>query len=116
MDLNMLIVGGGIHGAGLLHDLATRHVKGIHLVEQNRLASGTSSRTTKLAHGGLRYLEHPSQWGLVRHIKGVRLLFEQLGSLPRAALKHSPSPRVPRRVLRTSVGLLAFRAQTRHHE
>lgn len=66
MDLNVLIVGGGIHGAGLLHDLATRQVKGIHLVEQNRLASGTSSRTTKLVHGGLRYLEHPSQWGLVR--------------------------------------------------
>jgi len=66
MDLNVLIVGGGIHGAGLLHDLATRHLKGIHLVEQHRLASGTSSRTTKLVHGGLRYLEHPAQWGLVR--------------------------------------------------
>src|SRR5207249_306311 len=66
MDLNVLIVGGGIHGAGLLHDLATRNLRGIHLVEQNQLASGTSSRTTKLVHGGLRYLEHPSQWGLVR--------------------------------------------------
>ncbi|TLY12661.1 MAG: FAD-dependent oxidoreductase, partial [Nitrospirae bacterium] len=48
MDLNVLVVGGGIHGVGLLHDLATRKIDGIHLVEQARLASGTSSRTTKL--------------------------------------------------------------------
>src|SRR5438128_12418490 len=66
MDLNVVIVGGGIHGAGRLHDLATRNLRGIHLVEQNQLASGTSSRTTKLVHGGLRYLEHPAQWALVR--------------------------------------------------
>ncbi|MGH7167582.1 MAG: glycerol-3-phosphate dehydrogenase/oxidase [Nitrospiraceae bacterium] len=80
MDLNVLIVGGGIHGAGLLHDLATRQVKGIHLVEQNRLASGTSSRTTKLVHGGLRYLEHPSQWGLVREALRERAIL--LRNLP----------------------------------
>ncbi|WP_370693561.1 FAD-dependent oxidoreductase [Nitrospira tepida] len=66
MDLNVLIVGGGIHGVGLLHDLATRGVHAVHLVEQSKLASGTSSRTTKLIHGGLRYLEHLGQWGLVR--------------------------------------------------
>jgi glycerol-3-phosphate dehydrogenase len=59
-------VGGGIHGVGLLHDLATRRVGGVHLVERNVLASGTSSRSTKLVHGGLRYLEHFEQWGLVR--------------------------------------------------
>lgn len=66
MDLNVLVIGGGIHGVGLLHDLATRKIEGIHLVEQARLASGTSSRTTKLVHGGLRYLERPAQWALVR--------------------------------------------------
>src|SRR5213594_2847512 len=66
MDLNVLVIGGRIHAVGLLPDLATRKIEGIHLVEQARLASGTSSRTTKLVHGGLRYLERPAQWALVR--------------------------------------------------
>lgn len=65
MDLNVLIVGGGIHGVGLLHDLTSRGIGGVHLVERSVLASGTSSRSTKLVHGGLRYLEHISQWPLV---------------------------------------------------
>jgi glycerol-3-phosphate dehydrogenase len=80
MDFNVLIVGGGIHGTGLLHDLATRKIEGIHLVEQAKLASGTSSRTTKLVHGGLRYLEHPAQWGLVREALRERALL--LRNLP----------------------------------
>lgn len=66
MDLNVLIVGGGIHGAGLLHDLASRRIHGVHLVESAVLSAGTSSRSTKLVHGGLRYLEHVGQWGLVQ--------------------------------------------------
>ncbi len=80
MDLTVLIIGGGIHGVGLLHDLATRKIEGVHLVEQARLASGTSSRTTKLAHGGLRYLEHPTQWSLVREALRERALL--LRNLP----------------------------------
>jgi len=78
MDLNVLIVGGGIHGVGLLHDLATRGLAGVHLVEQSTLAAGTSSRTTKLIHGGLRYLEHPGQWGLVREALSERALLLRL--------------------------------------
>ncbi len=66
MDYQVLIVGGGIHGVGVLHDLATRGIGGVHLVERKVLASGTSSRSTKLLHGGLRYLEHIEQWPLVR--------------------------------------------------
>ncbi len=66
MDYQVLIVGGGIHGVGVMHDLATRGVGGVHLVEKKLLASGTSSRSTKLLHGGLRYLEHIEQWPLVR--------------------------------------------------
>jgi len=65
MDHNVLIVGGGIHGVGLAHDLATRRIPGVHLAESSVLASGTSSRSTKLVHGGLRYLEHVGQWSLV---------------------------------------------------
>lgn len=78
MDLNVLIVGGGIHGVGLLHDLSTRKVPGVHLVEKNNIASGTSSRSTKLVHGGLRYLEHLNQWGLVHEALHERALLLRL--------------------------------------
>ncbi|APJ03320.1 glycerol-3-phosphate dehydrogenase/oxidase [Silvanigrella aquatica] len=78
MDLNVLIVGGGIHGVGLLHDLASRNVKGVHLVEKNKISSGTSSRSTKLVHGGLRYLEHLNQWGLVYEALHERALLLRL--------------------------------------
>ncbi len=51
-----LIIGGGINGAGLARDLALRGLK-VALVEKGDFASGTSSASTKLVHGGLRYLE-----------------------------------------------------------
>jgi glycerol-3-phosphate dehydrogenase len=54
--LDVLIVGGGIVGTGIARDLALRGLK-VALVEQHDLASGTSSRPTRLIHGGLRYLE-----------------------------------------------------------
>ena len=56
-DFDLAIVGGGINGAGIARDAAGRGFK-VLLVEQNDLASGTSSASTKLIHGGLRYLEH----------------------------------------------------------
>lgn len=84
VDLNVLIVGGGIHGVGILHDLASRRIGGVHLVERDRLASGTSSRTTKLLHGGLRYLARLSQWGLVRDaLKERALLLKNLPEVVR---------------------------------
>jgi glycerol-3-phosphate dehydrogenase len=56
-DFDLAIIGGGINGAGIARDAAGRGVR-VLLVEQNDLASGTSSASTKLIHGGLRYLEH----------------------------------------------------------
>lgn len=53
---DVLIVGGGVTGAGAALDAATRGLS-VALVEQRDLASGTSSRSSKLFHGGLRYLE-----------------------------------------------------------
>jgi glycerol-3-phosphate dehydrogenase len=53
---DLLIVGGGINGAGIARDAAGRGLR-VLLVEQDDLASGTSSRSSKLIHGGLRYLE-----------------------------------------------------------
>jgi glycerol-3-phosphate dehydrogenase len=56
-EYDLAIIGGGINGAGIARDAAGRGLRAI-LVEQNDLASGTSSASTKLIHGGLRYLEH----------------------------------------------------------
>jgi glycerol-3-phosphate dehydrogenase len=56
-DFDLAIVGGGINGAGIARDAAGRGLT-VLLVEQNDLGSGTSSASTKLIHGGLRYLEH----------------------------------------------------------
>jgi glycerol-3-phosphate dehydrogenase len=53
---DVLIVGGGVTGAGAAVDAASRGLS-VALVEARDLASGTSSRSTKLVHGGLRYLE-----------------------------------------------------------
>ncbi len=54
--LDVLIVGGGINGAGLARDLAMRGAR-VGVVEKNDFAHGTSSRSSRLIHGGLRYLE-----------------------------------------------------------
>lgn len=56
-DYDLAIIGGGINGAGIARDAAGRGLR-VVLIEQGDLASGTSSASTKLIHGGLRYLEH----------------------------------------------------------
>jgi glycerol-3-phosphate dehydrogenase len=55
-ELDVLVVGGGVVGAGTALDAVTRGLS-VGLLEQRDLASGTSSRSSKLVHGGLRYLE-----------------------------------------------------------
>ncbi len=54
---DLFIIGGGINGCGIARDASGRGLK-VFLAEQGDLASGTSSASTKLIHGGLRYLEH----------------------------------------------------------
>lgn len=61
---DLAVIGGGINGAGIARDAAGRGAKVI-LLERGDLARGTSSASTKLIHGGLRYLEH-YEFGLVR--------------------------------------------------
>jgi len=56
LELDVLVVGGGVTGAGIALDAVTRGLT-TGLIEQRDLASGTSSRSSKLIHGGLRYLE-----------------------------------------------------------
>jgi glycerol-3-phosphate dehydrogenase len=74
---DVLVIGGGVTGAGIALDAATRGLS-VALVEQRDLASGTSSRSSKLIHGGLRYLEQLNV-ALVREALQERgLLLERL--------------------------------------
>lgn len=61
---DLAVIGGGINGAGIAFDAAGRGAR-VLLLEKGDLASGTSSASTKLIHGGLRYLEH-YEFSLVR--------------------------------------------------
>ena len=71
---DLLVIGGGINGAGIARDAAGRGAR-VLLVEKDDLAAHTSSSSTKLVHGGLRYLEH-YEFRLVREslIERERLL------------------------------------------
>jgi glycerol-3-phosphate dehydrogenase len=62
--LDLLVIGGGITGAGVARDAAMRGLQ-VALVEKDDFASGTSSKSSRLVHGGIRYLEH-RQFGMVR--------------------------------------------------
>src|SRR6187551_3002220 len=56
-SFDVLVIGGGITGAGIARDAAMRGLA-VALVEREDFASGTSSRSSRLIHGGVRYLEH----------------------------------------------------------
>ncbi|MFO0723130.1 MAG: glycerol-3-phosphate dehydrogenase [Myxococcota bacterium] len=73
---DLVIVGGGINGAGIAHDAATRGLS-VCLLEMKDLAFGTSSRSSKLIHGGLRYLEH-YQFPLVFESTNERTLLRKI--------------------------------------
>ena len=75
-EFDLVVVGGGIVGAGVAQDAASRGLS-VLLLEKGDFASGTSSRTTKLIHGGLRYLEQ-FQFRLTRELCQERGLLEQL--------------------------------------
>ena len=67
---DVVIVGGGVVGSGVLLDAASRGMRAV-LIEQEDIASGTSSRSSRLIHGGLRYLEQ-FRLGLVREALAER--------------------------------------------
>ncbi|MEM1322757.1 MAG: glycerol-3-phosphate dehydrogenase/oxidase [Bacteroidota bacterium] len=73
---DLAVIGGGITGAGIALDAASRGLK-VALIEKNDFASGTSSRSTKLIHGGLRYLKQ-LEIGLVREVGQERAIVHQL--------------------------------------
>ncbi len=73
---DLLVIGGGIYGAWTAYDAALRGLK-VALVERDDWASGTSSRSSKLIHGGLRYLEN-YEFKLVRHALAERRVLFQI--------------------------------------
>ena len=75
-NFDLLIIGGGITGAGIALDGASRGLK-VALVEKNDFAFGTSSRSTKLIHGGLRYLKQ-LEFGLVKEVGSERAVVHSL--------------------------------------
>ena len=76
-ELDVLVVGGGITGVGIALDAASRGLS-VALIEADDLAAGTSSRSSKLIHGGLRYLEM-LEFRLVREaLRERRLLLTRL--------------------------------------
>jgi glycerol-3-phosphate dehydrogenase len=75
-NFDLLIIGGGITGAGIALDAATRGLK-TALIEKKDFAYGTSSRSTKLIHGGLRYLKQ-LEFGLVKEVGSERAVVHKL--------------------------------------
>ena len=76
--LDIVVVGGGITGAGIARDAAMRGLA-VALVEKEDFASGTSSKSARLVHGGLRYLEQ-FQFGLIRSASSERHKLRRVGS------------------------------------
>lgn len=75
-QFDLLVIGGGITGAGIALDAAARGLK-VALVEKNDFAFGTSSRSTKLIHGGLRYLKQ-LEFALVKEVGSERAVLHNL--------------------------------------
>ena len=75
-EFDLLVIGGGITGAGIALDAISRGLK-VALVDQNDFASGTSSKSTKLIHGGLRYLKQFDFW-LVKEVGSERAIIHHL--------------------------------------
>ncbi len=96
-DFDLIVVGAGINGAGIARDAQGRGLR-VLLVEQDDLARHTSSSSTKLIHGGLRYLEH-FHFGLVRKALQEREVLLRLAPhiiRPlRLVMPHDPSMRPP---------------------
>lgn len=76
INYDLLVIGGGITGAGIALDAAARGLK-TALIEKDDFAFGTSSRSTKLIHGGLRYLKQ-LEFGLVKEVGSERAVVHRL--------------------------------------
>jgi glycerol-3-phosphate dehydrogenase len=80
--VDLLVIGGGITGAGVARDAALRGIKTL-LVDQGDFSSGTSSANTRLVHGGLRYLEHLELGLVMESLRERNLILRMLPHLVR---------------------------------
>jgi len=104
LGFDVLIIGGGINGVAVARECA-RQGKRTLLVEQNDFASGTTSRSTRIIHGGLRYLEL-GEIGLVREsLRERERLLRQSPHLVRPMQFLLVLPRKPRSLLRSSLAV-----------
>ncbi|MDP9341246.1 MAG: glycerol-3-phosphate dehydrogenase/oxidase [Actinomycetota bacterium] len=89
-ELDLLVVGGGIAGAGIALDAASRGLS-VGLVEREDFASGTSGRSSRMVHGGARYLEH-YDFGLVQQALRERVVILRLAPhLVRPVTMYAPT-------------------------
>lgn len=109
-DYDVVVIGAGIHGAGVAQAAAAAGYS-VLVLEQNAPAAGSSSRSSKLIHGGLRYLES-GQWRLVRAALHERALLLKLApELVRLAPFHIPIYRDTSRYAGTiALGLMLYTA------
>jgi glycerol-3-phosphate dehydrogenase len=118
---DLLVVGGGITGAGVAREAALTGLR-TALVERDDFASGTSSRSSRLVHGGVRYLEHGHLGLVFESCRERRLLLQLAPHLVRPLAFTWPvyrGARVPRWKLRAGLAmydaLALFRNVGRHH-
>ncbi len=105
---DVLVIGGGITGAGVALDVASRGMT-VALVERDDFASGTSGRSSRMIHGGLRYLEH-LEFGIVRESLRERATLLRLAPhLVRPVRFYVPEPEPGHRAL-LRTGLLVYDA------
>jgi glycerol-3-phosphate dehydrogenase len=108
IDFDLLVIGGGITGCGVARDAAMRGLR-VALVERDDFASGTSGRSSRLVHGGIRYLEHGQLHLVYESIRERQILLRIAPHLVRPLAFTWPiyrGARVGR--LRLSAGLLAY--------
>jgi glycerol-3-phosphate dehydrogenase len=111
-ELDLLVIGGGITGAGILRDAAMRGLRAA-LVDTADFGSGTSSRSSRLIHGGLRYLEHGHLGLVFEALRERTVLLRIAPHLVRPLPFLMPSyrgDRVPRWQLAAGLGLYTMLA------
>ena len=115
----MLILGGGINGIGLMRELALQGVRCV-LVDKADFAAGATSKSSRMIHGGLRYLEH-REFSLVRESLHERnRLLANAPALRQPAEDQHPAVFARRRAAAVGADLLrlsgsACRARLAHH-
>ena len=107
-QFDLLVIGGGITGCGVARDAAMRGLK-VALVERDDFASGTSGRSSRLVHGGIRYLEHGQLHLVYESIRERQTLLRIAPHLVRPLAFTWPVYRGARvGKLKLSAGLLAY--------